>query len=53
MKNNDLFVKDLTIIRTYTIKKSVVEKVQETAKETGISESKVVSLILEDYFRNN
>ncbi|MHA0273093.1 hypothetical protein ACXYFN_03675 [Mycoplasma sp. 48589B] len=51
MKNN-IFKKDLTIVRNYTIKKSVVLGIQKIAKETGLSESRVVTLILEDYLKN-
>ncbi|MHA3801886.1 hypothetical protein [Mycoplasma sp. VS30B] len=49
---NDIFKKDLTIVRNYTIKKSVVLGIQKIAKETGLSESRVVTLILEDYLKN-
>jgi predicted DNA binding CopG/RHH family protein len=42
--------KDLTISCHFTIKESIVKKIKKTAKDNGISESKVVNTILEEYF---
>ena len=44
--------KDLTVSAHWTIKKSVVEKVKQIAKDKKISDSKVVNTILEDFFKN-
>lgn len=44
--------KDLTVSAHWTIKKSVVEKVKQIAKDKKMSDSKVVNTILEDFFKN-
>jgi len=44
--------RDLTISTTYTIKKSIVDKVKIDAKKNNLSSSKVISLILENYYKN-
>ncbi len=44
--------KDLTISAHWTIKKSIVEKVKQIAKDKKMSDSKVVNTILEDFFKN-
>lgn len=43
--------KDLTISAHWTIKKSIVEKIKQIAKDKKMSDSKVVNTILEDFFK--
>lgn len=45
--------KDLTISMHYTIKRSLVEKVRQDAKKYNLSESKVVTLILAEYYKDS
>ena len=53
--NKDIFdkkeKKDLTVSTHFTIKGSVVEKVKKLSKEKNISQSRVVSIILEEFFK--
>ena len=44
--------KDLTISTHYTIRRSLVEKINSDAKEYNLSASKIVDTIIEDYYKN-
>ena len=51
MKKDIFEEKDLTTSVHWTIKKSLVKKIKKIAKEKELSCSKVVSKILEDFFK--
>lgn len=52
MKNDILKCKkDLTVPTHYTIKASLVKKIKKDAKKYKLSESKIVNLILENYYK--
>ncbi|MDE5617833.1 MAG: hypothetical protein K2I36_03260, partial [Ureaplasma sp.] len=46
-------IKDLTTPTHYTIKSSLVKMIKNDAKKYNISESRVVNLILEEYYSKN
>lgn len=53
--SNDIFSKikkDLTVPTHYTIKSSLVKLIKRDAKKYHISESRVVTAILENYYNN-
>ncbi len=55
MAKKELFEKkekDLTVSMHYTIRKSLVEKINKDAEEYNLSASKVVDTIIADYYDN-
>ncbi|VEU79342.1 Uncharacterised protein [Metamycoplasma cloacale] len=55
MAKKELFTKkekDLTVSVHYSIRGSLVKKVEEDAEKYNITKSKVVDTILEDYYKN-
>lgn len=55
MPKKELFIKkekDLTVSVHYSIRKSLVKKVELDAKKYNITKSKIVNTILDDYYRN-
>lgn len=58
MKRNNIFNKkeindNLTSPIHYTIKNSLLKKIKNDARKYGLSESKVVTLILEEYYKKS
>lgn len=55
MKDKELFKnieKDLTISVHYTLKSSLVKKINNDAKKYKLSSSKIVNTIIEKYYEN-
>jgi hypothetical protein len=56
MSKQDIFSgikKDKTVPTHYTIRESLVNKIKNDSKKTGLSESKVVDMILENYYKKS
>jgi len=48
MKKNQEYL----VQRSYRIKTSLLQKLEEAAKETGVSQNELVNKALEEYFNN-
>ncbi|MDD7912454.1 hypothetical protein, partial [Metamycoplasma hyosynoviae] len=55
MQKKELFTKkekDLTVSAHYSIKGSLVKKIEKDAEKYNITKSKIVNTILEDYYKD-